>query len=278
MNPLDEIDFDTITPDQIPFTTETFSMGLDFDKNQCHGAFFDFDGTLTKKDSFLEFLYFCFGKQTVLFNLLKATARINSTAIDIVKNQKIHIQIHPNNNIAICAARAIYPMEKNRALRVRSFIKAQLIYLLFKGQSTAFIKNKAIQFQPYLESIVFAPAIKYLQDLKNNGTFTYLISASLEVYLQPISRKLNFDAMSGTRLEEKDGIFTGYIIGFNCIGAQKCARIKHYFDNYLPFEQIWCFGDSIGDDELLNLATPNYAFYKPFSTINRKNLNKLPVK
>lgn len=274
----EEFDLDAISPEQIPFTSQTFSMGLDFDKNQCHGAFFDFDGTLTKKDSFFEFLFFCFGKPKVLFNLAKALVQIDGTCIDIIKNKKKHIYINPANTSAICTAKALSPMETQQALRVRSFIKAQLLYLLFKGQSCSFIQNKAIEFQPYLQSIIFEPATSYLEQLKNNGVFTFLVSASLELYLQPIAKKLKFDAFSGTRLEEKDGCFTGYILGFNCIGSQKCARIKHYFDNYLPFEQIWCYGDSMGDDELLKLATPNYAFYKPFSSINKDNLHKLPIK
>jgi phosphatidylglycerophosphatase C len=54
---------------------------------------------------------------------------------------------------------------------------------------------------------------------------------------------------------------TGKIDGVNCNHAEKTARIKAAY-NLAEYGEIYGYGDSSGDNEMLALATK--AFYKPF--------------
>ena len=83
-----------------------------------------------------------------------------------------------------------------------------------------------------------------------------LASASLDPYLVPLGRSLGVDAVVCTVLERgKDGRLTGRLVGANCRGAEKARRVSDWLrENDLAGAELWAYGDSSGDDELLALA------------------------
>jgi phosphatidylglycerophosphatase C len=80
-----------------------------------------------------------------------------------------------------------------------------------------------------------------------------LVSASPELYVTPIGRRLGFDEVLATRLEvDADGRLTGRLEGANCRGPEKVARLRTWRGEGLTV--AYAYGDSTGDREMLALA------------------------
>jgi phosphatidylglycerophosphatase C len=88
------------------------------------------------------------------------------------------------------------------------------------------------------------------------GHRVVLASASLEQYLGPLGTELGLDGVVCTRLERGvDGRLTGRLLGPNCRGPEKALRVRAWLsDNGLEDAELWAYGDSSGDTELLALA------------------------
>ena len=96
---------------------------------------------------------------------------------------------------------------------------------------------------------------------KKNNDKIVVVTASPDLWLNDWCKKNHLDLVS-TRLEEKNGKFTGNLIGMNCFGPEKVRRVKEKYEleNY---EKIYAYGDSRGDKELLEFA--DYSDFKPFA-------------
>ena len=89
---------------------------------------------------------------------------------------------------------------------------------------------------------------------RGQGHELVLVSASPELYVAPIGRRLGFDAVLATRLEvDADDRFTGRLLGANCRGPEKVVRLREWRGDDLAL--AYAYGDSAGDREMLALAT-----------------------
>ncbi|MEJ1959737.1 MAG: HAD-IB family phosphatase [Nitrosomonadales bacterium] len=89
-----------------------------------------------------------------------------------------------------------------------------------------------------------------------------IISASLELYVQPWGTSAGFDDVIATKLEMAgDGCTTGKLSGANCFGIEKIRRLEALLGTREGYT-LYAYGDSRGDRELLSSA--DYAYYKKF--------------
>lgn len=184
-------------------------------------AAFDFDGTLVERDSLFPFLQ-----------------RVCGTA-------------------AVVRALAL---ESPRLARLaggggdRDLLKARLFGRLLAGRRVVDLDRVVSE---YAEHVTARRARSDMLDVaawhRREGHELVIVSASPELYLVPIGRLLDFDAVLGTRLEvDDDGRLTGRLTGRNVRGAEKVARLRaHLGEGPL---RLWAYGDSGGDRELLALA------------------------
>ena len=88
------------------------------------------------------------------------------------------------------------------------------------------------------------------------GHTVILASASLDPYLLPLGVSLGVDGVVCTVLERgPDGRLTGRLEGANCRGAEKARRVRGWLEERgLGEAELWAYGDSDGDAELLALA------------------------
>lgn len=87
-----------------------------------------------------------------------------------------------------------------------------------------------------------------------NGHRVILVSASYGVYLDRLAEQLGAEAVLSTRLEVVDGRCTGRLDGPNCRGPEKVRRLRRWLDGEglrRDEVEIWGYGDSAGDRELL---------------------------
>lgn len=87
---------------------------------------------------------------------------------------------------------------------------------------------------------------------QGEGHEVVVVSASPEHYLSPLAERVGFRSVIGTRLEVVDGVLTGRLVGENCRGAEKVARLRAWLGGEEVF--LWAYGDSTGDRELLAAA------------------------
>jgi HAD superfamily hydrolase (TIGR01490 family) len=80
-----------------------------------------------------------------------------------------------------------------------------------------------------------------------------IVSASLDVYLEPIAERLGIGTVLCSRLEVNGaGLVTGNLVGGNCRAAEKLRRIRERFGDH--GYELWAYGDSAGDAEMLAAA------------------------
>ena len=88
------------------------------------------------------------------------------------------------------------------------------------------------------------------------GHTVILASASFEAYLAPLGAALEVDGIVCTRLErDTSGRLTGRLLGANCRGPEKARRVLAWLTEAgLDEAELWAYGDSPGDAELLAAA------------------------
>ena len=88
------------------------------------------------------------------------------------------------------------------------------------------------------------------------GHTVVLASASLEPYVIPIGESLGVHGVVCTRLEQDaTGRLTGRLQGANCRGPEKARRLRAWLEAAgLADAEVWAYGDSAGDAELLAQA------------------------
>jgi phosphatidylglycerophosphatase C len=189
-------------------------------------AFFDFDGTITKKDSFIEFIKFAVGKKKFIKGLIILSPILILYKLKIISNYKA---------------------------------KQKVISYFFKGYNKSQFQNIAKEFSlKIIDKIIKPEMLEKIKWHKLQGHKIIIVSASLECYLKPWCDKNDLDIIA-TKLEFKNNIFTGNLETKNCYGKEKVNRIKQKYD-LNQFNYIYAYGDSKGDKEMLSIA--NKKFYK----------------
>ena len=188
---------------------------------------FDFDGTLTYKDTMFLYLKFYnsskfnwqFIKHIPLFILLK---------LNLLDAEKVK----------------------------KSFISS-----ILKGQSKSKIEKKSQQFfDQYYPEIFRENALGFIKNLDYLQTDCYIVSASLDIWVHPFAEKFGMKLLS-TQAEFKNDIFTGNFIGKNCNGSEKVRRIEDALAGK-KFDKTIAFGDTSGDQEMLDWANEGqYQFF-----------------
>jgi phosphatidylglycerophosphatase C len=183
-------------------------------------AAFDFDGTLTTSDSLSGFLARAVGRPRLAGTL---------------------------------AARGPAMAWAYAARGGRDAAKAALLAPLLRGRPLAALEEVGTRYADELVPRIRPGMASRVAWHRDQGHRLVIVSASLEVYLEPVGRRLGFDAVLATALEvDGEGRLTGRLRGLNCRGEEKAARLRQWLDGG-PAE-IWAYGDSRGDRELLAMA------------------------
>lgn len=184
-------------------------------------AAFDFDGTLTYKDSLLPFFSFSCGRCR--------------TARALVQNLPVFLK---------------YSLGKAS----RQKVKEALLTSLLAGQTLAEINQAGYHFSKDILPKLIRPSVlqKFHWHLQQ-GHRCILISANLDIYLTHWGKLNGFHDVICSNCDTKNGILTGQLKGLNCWGQQKVIRLLDLVGQKENFV-LYAYGDSQGDAELLKLA------------------------
>jgi phosphatidylglycerophosphatase C len=181
---------------------------------------FDFDGTLTIRDSYTGFLAWRAG-------LLDFGLGLLSLAPDFVAYLK-----RPD----------------------RGRLKAAATKRFLAGVSQSEIETDAQHFATLFAPTLFRPdAMRVWRHWQGKGAHLIIVTASPELIVSPFARGLGAATLIGTRLAvDGDGRLTGDFEGPNCRGPEKVARLRAIFGDDLRLEAA--YGDTDGDREMLEIA------------------------
>lgn len=188
-------------------------------------ALFDFDGTLTTRDTIWPFALF----------LSRAgrdrTSKRLRLAFSLLKL-------------------------KFRLISNHSF-KQEYAQTLLQGEDVARLESLARRFlQEQLEPILNRQVFQSLQQHVAAGDAVYLVSSNFDFFLQPLAEQWKLLGIFATQAEVAQGKFTGRITGLSCDGPEKLARAIACLGERQVRAAV-AYGDSAGDEPLLRaVKTP----------------------
>ena len=185
----------------------------------------DFDGTLTNKDTLLEFIRFAKG------------------------NVRCYIGFLLFSPLIVLMFLKLYPNYKS---------KQKLFSYFFKGMSIEEFNRLGREFASSSKHLLREGGQEMIRKCKEEGTEVVVVSASIDNWVQPFFPDMK---VIGTQIEVEDGRLTGRFLSKNCYGQEKVNRLLALFPDRENYYLI-AYGDSNGDRKLLDFADESY--YKPF--------------
>lgn len=200
-------------------------------------AAFDFDGTLTQRDTLLPFLARGLGWPQFLWALLKCLPWLAAFALRLIPNH-------------VAKQKLLLATLNNRTSAEMDDWTSRWLAHDFPGQ---------------LQSWTMARLAEHQQA----GHCCVMVSASPDIYLKRVARQLGFDALLCTEMAVIDGHLTGLMRTPNCHGEQKVLRLKAWMaERFGPggaAQLDYAYGDSAGDKPMLRLATRAFYRGKPWN-------------
>lgn len=183
-------------------------------------ALFDFDGTITTRDTFTDF---------------------------------VHCAVAPGRIALGRAALAPVVAGYRLGLVPANAIRACVVRVGFSGVPQARVREAAREYSRRALRACIRPAAMQRIDWHHaRGDTVAVVSASLDLYLADWCREHGL-ALLCSSLETDAGMLTGRYAGRQCDGDEKVRRVRQTFD-LARFGAVFAYGDSNGDRPMLALA------------------------
>ena len=191
-------------------------------------AAFDFDGTLTYKDSFIAFIF--------------ETCGFFRVAMTSIGNPGLWLH---------------YMLTRDRGV-----LKARLLYKLLGPITRAKLDGRVARFISARGVTLFRPDARAEWDKCQATHERVVVTASPEILVRPLGEMIGAGRVIGTRLKfSADGRLTPELDGLNCRGAEKVRRLRETYGDALDLDLA--YGDTDGDREMLAAAREGH--YRVFT-------------
>jgi len=191
-------------------------------------AAFDFDGTLTRRETLLAFLLHTLGAARVAYDAVILSPILLGYALGLIPND---------------------------------IAKQRIFVRCLGGMRIDKLDEHGKQFaEQILPVLMRKEAMQRLAWHQQQGHRCVVISASMTLYVSPWAIKAGFDDVLATNLETRaDGTTTGKLAGENCYGIEKVHRLEALLGKREGYT-LYAYGDSRGDRELLEMA--DFGYYR----------------
>ena len=196
---------------------------------------FDFDGTLTTRDTLIAFIRYAKGRRAFVLGFLR------------------------HAHLLVLMKLGLYPNWK---------AKQKIFSYFFKGMNLGDFDALCQRFAADNRQLLRPEGIRTLEQAREEGADIVIVSASIDNWVKPFFTNLDGLAdnlpkitVLGTQIEIADRKLTGRFLTKNCYGQEKVNRILALYPNRSEYT-LTAYGDSRGDKELLAFA--DEAHYKPF--------------
>lgn len=184
-------------------------------------AAFDFDGTISDRDSLKDFTRFTTGWAA------QASA---------------YLRTGPTAALWACGQRS------------RQQTKTAFLGFCLGGRSRSVLCSLAEQYAATrLPRLIRPDMLARIHAHRQRGHQLVLVSASPSLYLRPWAQAAGFDMVLATELAYTNDIFHGELATPNCWGPEKVRRLAHWLGTP-EVKLTYAYGDSRGDQEMLAQA------------------------
>ncbi|WP_459210940.1 HAD-IB family hydrolase [Aquimarina rhabdastrellae] len=191
-------------------------------------AFFDFDGTISHKDSFLDFIQYTHSKSKLYTVLFRYGFSGIGYKLGLVSGHKM---------------------------------KELLLTHFFKNYESEKFHHLGHDYCKHQISNIIKPnALERILWHQKQGHKVVVVTASLATYIKPWCDRLGIQCIA-TQIQIHDLKITGKLKGKNCNGIEKVNRIKQLYD-LDTIQYSYAYGNTSGDNALLSIA--NERFYRYF--------------
>jgi len=192
-------------------------------------AAFDFDGTLTTRDS--------------LFRFIAWRRRRAQLALDLVMTLPL---------LALYSARLVGNEDHKMALFARAF----------RGMPADAYERWAHDFaRGEIPPMIRAEALERVRFHQQRGDRVVIVSASPTDWIVPWAASEGITEVIGNPAQVSDGKVTGRLAGANCYGPEKVRRLLALNPERESYT-LFAYGDGRGDRELL--AAADHPYYRCF--------------
>ena len=182
---------------------------------------FDFDGTLTTRDTLLEFIRFACGTPRFLLGFL-----LYSPLLVLMK-----LRLYSNGKA-----------------------KQKVFAHFFKGMTINEFDALCQDFASTHRHLLRPEVVSQLEQALSEGAEVLIVSASIDNWVQPFFPKVK---VLGTQIEVIDGCLTGRFLTPNCYGQEKVRRILALHPDRSAYH-LTAYGDSRGDREMLAFSNESH--------------------
>jgi phosphatidylglycerophosphatase C len=192
-----------------------------------HLALFDFDGTLTTRDTLFAFVFHCRGRLFGTLGLVWLLPWLVGNRVGLIGGERA---------------------------------KARLLRLFFGGVSRERLEAWSATFADRIDAMVRPGARERLGWHREQGHDVWVVSASLDLWLRPWAERHGLGLLC-TEARFDGDVFTGELASANCNGPEKERRIRAALA-LADYPFVYGYGDSEGDAEMLGLA--DEVWFRPF--------------
>lgn len=190
---------------------------------------FDFDGTLTRKDTLFEFTRFCHSRMRYYTGLLILSPVLAATRMGLVKGDQA---------------------------------KAVFLGYFFKKKDKALLEECGRRFfHERLPALLRSKGIETIRKLKNEKHEVAVVSASLDIWLKPFAERYELKLLCTLAEYDEQDKFTGRFKGKNCNNREKSVRVLNTFD-LKKYSCVIAYGDTKSDKHLFDMST--HYHFRPF--------------
>jgi phosphatidylglycerophosphatase C len=180
---------------------------------------FDFDGTLTKRDTLLSLGLFL-------------------------------ARMKPNRLRKTASILLVFGLLKSRLITNDRF-KRYFCRVLLAGKSEIELNKLCQRFiDEYVQRVINDSVLEILQKHKQQGDDVYLVSSNFSFVLQPLQKRWDTSGVFATEAEVEAGRLTGRLVGRACDSQEKLRRVLECFGRD-SVREATAYGDSRGDRQLL---------------------------
>lgn len=188
-------------------------------------AFFDFDGTITRHDTFVAFGKYALGKGKFYRKTLLTSPFILLWKLGLISN---------------------------------SAAKQKFFKLMFKGMPKRMFDSICDGFKVKIESDLRSYIMQKIMEHKASGHLVVIVSASITDWIKPWAQDNGIDKVIATEVRiDRDDRLTGEFSTPNCYGREKVERIKSEYGDLTEVES-YGYSDSNADKPMLGFVNHPY--------------------
>lgn len=187
---------------------------------QVNLALFDFDGTITTRETYPDFMECSIAPRRLALGKLLLAPLIAGYRLGVVSGT-----------------------------RTRSGI----VRFAFRGVDEAGVASAGeVMARDLLPQLLREEAMERIDWHKARGDVVVVVSGGFDLYLSHWCRQHGLELLC-SRLESADGILTGRYLGEQCVGEEKCRRVRQQYP-LAQFDRVYAYGDTVEDLAMLAMA------------------------